>query len=134
MISFVVCKDIKYGRERVWDIISDVRKIPEFWKGTRELNVVEVSKGVYEGEVKFAFPSKGKVRIEVHSEENKVIINYLKGPVIGQHEIYIDGEKVCSKWNVRLTFPFNLRERWTEEHFRSGAEHALDRVIESCAK
>ncbi|MEM0174396.1 MAG: SRPBCC family protein [Sulfolobaceae archaeon] len=128
MISFTVCKEIR-DKEKVWNIVKDIRRIPEFWKGTRELNVVEVEHGVYEGEIKFAFPSKGKVRIEVL--ENKVVINYLKGPVLGKHEIYIEGDKICSSWNVKLSFPFNLREKWTAEHFKSGAVHALERIVES---
>ena len=128
MISFTVCKEVK-DKEKVLSIIKDVKRMPEFWKGTRELNVVEVGQGVYEGEVKFAFPSKGKVRIEVL--ENKVVVNYLKGPVIGKHEIYVEGDKICSSWNVRLSFPFNLREKWTAEHFKSGTVHALERIVNS---
>ncbi|MFP3198152.1 MAG: SRPBCC family protein, partial [Sulfolobaceae archaeon] len=64
MINFEICKEID-DREKVWDVVKDVKKIPEFWKGTRELNVEETSQGVYEGDVRFAFPSKGKVKIEI---------------------------------------------------------------------
>jgi hypothetical protein len=128
MINFEICKEID-DREKVWDVVKDVKKIPEFWKGTRELNVEETSQGIYEGDVRFAFPSKGKVKIEIHEGEKRIIINYLKGPVLGTHEIYITDTKLCSKWNIRLTFPFSLRERWTEEHFKSGTQHALERIL-----
>lgn len=109
--------------------MKNVKDIPNYWKGTRELNVKEVQKGVYEGTIRFAFPSSGKVRIEVFEEEKKIRINYLEGPVRGVHEIYVTHDKICSSWKVNLSPLLRLFERRVEEHFKSGTEHALERII-----
>lgn len=128
MISFVICKDIN-DENKIWNIIRDPFKIPTYWKGTRELNIKEVQDHVYEGTVKFAFPSSGRVRITVNENERKVQISYLSGPITGTHEIYIQDNKLCSKWNVKLSIFLMPMEKRTEEHFKLGTEHALERIV-----
>lgn len=129
MIEFTICKDFNGRRDRIWELVKDVSLIPEFWKGTRQLNVVEKSNGVYEGEVKFAFPSKGKIRIEIDEEKKTLKMIYLSGPIKGLNTITVGESTICSQWNVKLTFPFNLRSNWIKDHFMSGTEHALERII-----
>ncbi|MBB5254327.1 SRPBCC family protein [Sulfurisphaera ohwakuensis] len=128
MIRFTICKDVE-DEDKIWEIIRDPYKIPNYWKGTRELNIREVSKNIYEGEVRFAFPAKGKVKIEVDDNSRRITISYLSGPVKGKHEIEIKDKKICSNWNVELSLLFRFREKWTEEHFRSGTIHALERIV-----
>ena len=128
MIDFTICKDIS-DREKVWEIVRNPYDIPNYWKGTRELNIKEIQKGVYEGDIRFAFPSSGKVRIVVDEGNKKVTINYLSGPVKGYHEITVETDKICSKWNVQLSLVLRPFEKNTEEHFKSGTVNALDRIV-----
>lgn len=128
MIDFTICKNIS-DREKVWEIVRNPYDIPNYWKGTRELNIKEIQKGVYEGEIRFAFPSSGKVRIVVDDDSKKVMINYLSGPVKGYHEIIVETDKICSKWNVQLSLFLRPFEKRTEVHFKSGTVNALDRIV-----
>ncbi|BFH73838.1 hypothetical protein SJAV_17820 [Sulfurisphaera javensis] len=128
MIKFTICKEIG-NEDKVWEIIKDPYKIPNYWKGTRELNIKEIGRNIYEGDIKFAFPSSGKVRIMVDDNSKRVIINYLSGPIRGIHEITIENKQLCSKWSVELSLLLKPMEKRTEEHFKSGTIHAIERII-----
>lgn len=128
MISFTICKELK-DSEKTWKIVKDPYKIPKYWKGTRELNIKEVENGLFEGEIRFAFPSSGEVRIIVDENKKSVTINYLSGPIKGVHEITVEPNQICSKWNVELSIFLKPFEKKTEEHFKSGTINALERII-----
>jgi len=128
LINFVICREVQ-NVEKIWEIVRNPFDIPNYWKGTRELNIREVEKGVYEGDIRFAFPAKGKVRIIVDDYSKKIIINYLSGPIKGSHEIYVEEDKICSKWNVKTSIFLRPFEKNITEHFKSGTIHALERII-----
>ncbi|AAY80388.1 hypothetical protein [Sulfolobus acidocaldarius] len=129
MIRFTVCKDFpSHIKNQVWQIASDVKRMTEFWRGIKELNVVK-NGDFYEGSVHFAFPASGKIRIEI--ENSLVRLVYLSGPMKGTQEISINETKLCSNWNVKLNFPYLLFERWIRDHFEQGARNALKRIVDS---
>lgn len=134
MIRFIVCKEFKADSQRVWEVVSDVSRVPEFWRGTRELRVRETQKDVFEGEIRFAFPAKGLIRIARDPLKKVVIFQYLKGPVKGTNEVTVRDGELCSEWNVGLSFPYRLLEKRIAGHFRKGTENALERAIVTASR
>ncbi|AKA74342.1 SRPBCC family protein [Saccharolobus solfataricus] len=129
MIEFVVEKSFTTSEDIVWRIVRDVNSIPNYWKGVRELNVKEVGKNVYEGKIRFAFPSSGKVRIIVNDDERLITFEYLDGPIRGYNKVKVSKGKISSEWRVTMSGLLKLIENWNRDHFMEGTEHALERIL-----
>ncbi|AEB94954.1 MAG: SRPBCC family protein [Metallosphaera sp.] len=129
MIKFSITKGFQPEiHDLVLDIVKDVNSMPKYWKGIRELNLTKVSDNLYEGKIRFAFPSTSTVRIEVNDDSVK--LRFLRGILQGQNEIRVLKDKVTSTWEVKMPFymrPFDGRNK---EHFEQGTTHALERIIE----
>jgi hypothetical protein len=129
MITFSVSKKFDVSPQAVWNIVKDVNSIPKYWKGTRELHVNKVAEGIYEGVVRFAFPSKGRIRLIVDDENKKLTFNYLFGPIKGYNIVEVKENEIISSWRVKMSLLLALAESWNAKHFKQGTEHALDRII-----
>ncbi len=134
MIRFIVCKEFSADPQRVWEVVSDVSRVPEFWRGTRELRVKETQRDVFEGEIRFAFPAKGLIRITRDPVRRSMTFQYLKGPVKGTNEVTVNESELCSEWSVSLSFPYSVLEKRIAGHFRKGTENALERVIATASR
>jgi len=120
----------------VWRRLSDVDRIPEFWHGTRSLQVV--SRGPKSGgretvkaKAKFAFGGAGEVEITADEPAMTLTSDYKSGPFKGTQVVRVVGNAVEAKWDVNFTGLFKLTSSWTGGHFKSGTLHALERL---CAK
>ncbi|AEE93168.1 conserved hypothetical protein [Acidianus hospitalis W1] len=129
MITFSVSKKFDVSPQAVWNIVKDINSIPRYWKGTRELHVNKVAEGIYEGVVRFAFPSKGRIRLIVDDKNRKLTFNYLSGPIKGYNIVEVKENEIISSWRVKMSLLLALAESWNAKHFKQGTEHALDRII-----
>ncbi|MEM0304524.1 MAG: SRPBCC family protein [Saccharolobus sp.] len=130
MIEFRVEKPFTLPSSIVWEIVRDVNSIPNYWKGTRELDVKEIKEGVYEGTVRFAVPMRGKVRITVSDNDKILLFDYLKGPIIGYNKVSVGENKIVSEWKVRMTGLLKIMDKWNSKHFMEGTQNALERIIQ----
>jgi hypothetical protein len=128
MIRFKVSKEIE-NPNVLWEVVKDVSSIPNYWKGIRELRVKEISPGIYEGEVKFAFPSTSKVRLEIRENERKLLFHFLGGILKGFNEVRVGERTIESTWEVEMPLYMRPLESRNQEHFRQGTENALERMI-----
>jgi ribosome-associated toxin RatA of RatAB toxin-antitoxin module len=126
---------LEFGGEpsAVWERLSDVERIPEFWHGTRSLQIVgRESKGpgkeTVKARAKFAFGGSGDVEITADAETKTMTSNYTSGPFKGAQVVKVVGNAIEAKWDVNFTGVFKLTSSWTGGHFRSGTVHALERL------
>jgi len=117
----------------VWERLSDVDRIPEFWHGTRSLQIVgRESKGpgkeTVKARAKFAFGGSGDVEITADKAALTLTSNYTSGPFKGAQVVKIVGNAIEAKWDVNFTGVFKLTSSWTGGHFKSGTAHALERL------
>lgn len=129
------CEQIsKAEPEQIWDIISQWKRVPEFWKGTRELNPQENETF----QVRFAFPGTGVMRIELDKPGLTVREDYLKGPFKGFKTTSVttdDGvSKLKTEWNVKLSPALMFGRSSIEKHFKEGTVNALKRISEASEK
>ncbi|AWR94201.1 SRPBCC family protein [Acidianus brierleyi] len=129
MIEFRVSREIK-NPEAVWKVASDVVSIPKYWKGISRLDVQKVGDH-YEGKVRFAFPSTSYVRIFVDDDNKIMKIEFTKGIIKGFNEVGVKESEIYSFWKVSESIILKPFEKRNFEHFKLGAEHALERIIES---
>jgi len=129
MIEFRVSREIK-NPEAVWKVASDVMAIPKYWKGISRLDIQKVEDH-YEGKVKFAFPSTSYVRIFVDDDNKIMRIEFTKGIIKGFNEVGVKENEIYSFWKVSESILLKPFEKRNFEHFKLGAEHALERIIDS---
>jgi ribosome-associated toxin RatA of RatAB toxin-antitoxin module len=55
MVDIHISKDIEASQEKVWDIVSDVDREPEFWYGTKLIKNIKKDGNVIEREVVISF-------------------------------------------------------------------------------
>lgn len=132
-IEFTVSRKVNPGDlERVWQVLSDVRNMPRYWRGHREVEVLRRDGNTYFVNIKFAFQgpnNRGVAKIEVNDDGRFVVINYVRGPIRGYVKNYIDGDTVVSQWKVKITPLFLVFKPWIRRHFMNGASNALARIV-----
>jgi hypothetical protein len=116
------------GRDEVWKRVSAVREIPNYWHGTKSLEVVSEGQNAVHAKLKFAFGGSGEADILTDDGTTTVTIRYTSGPFTGEQAITVSDGEVRARWDIRFMGVFRLAARWNEGHFRSGTRHALERL------
>ena len=128
-------KEIEAPTARVWDIISDIDRDPEFWHGTKSIKNINKNKvgNVIEREVVIAF--KNSVCREVvtldpkKSVKMKVVDGLLKGTKdIEITEIANNKTRIDVQWDIKVKGFFGIFTRIIKKHISEGTEDALDRI------
>jgi len=117
----------------VWEKLSDIARIPEFWHGTRSLQVIARDSGgpgreTVKARAKFAFGGSGDVEITADKAMMTLTSDYTSGPFKGVQVVKIVGNAIEARWDVSFTGVFRLTSSWTGGHFKSGTLHALERL------
>jgi hypothetical protein len=121
--------DFEGDPEVVWKRISDVEKIPEYWHGTKSLEVLEKIDGTkVMAAAKFAFGGSGKVRITTDAAARTLLLEYLSGPFTGTQTVRIVAKRLEAEWDIAFHGIFKIGSGRTAGHFRSGTVHALERL------
>ena len=113
----------------VWRRVSAVMEIPNYWHGTRSLEVVGESGGATHVKVRFAFGGSGEADISADEERRTLTIDYTSGPFTGRQTVMIGDGKIAASWDVKFRGIYRAASKWNEGHFRSGTVHALARLV-----
>ncbi len=132
MIRFRVEVPLDRSASRAaWALLSDIKGMPRFWGGHREVRVVENKTDGVMVAIRFAFPgpgNRGMALVSVDNASARVSIRYLKGPVRGLVVNAVEPEALSSSWSVSLAPHLRLFEPIVRRHFVSGTRHALERI------
>jgi ribosome-associated toxin RatA of RatAB toxin-antitoxin module len=72
MVIIHASKDVRAGPDRIWDIVSDIEREPEFWHGTKSIQNIKQAGNIVEREVGIAFKNS-KCREVVKLDHKKSI-------------------------------------------------------------
>ena len=117
---------IMSDKDKIWELLSDYKRIPEFWHGTRS---IEKTGDTYK--VQFAFPGKATMELEEDSNNFTLTEKYLKGPFTGTKTTRLEGSdpvKMQSIWNIKLSPMLRVFSGKLQGHFQEGTEDALLRI------
>ena len=117
----------------VWERLSDIERIPEFWHGTRSLEVLGrdpkgQGKETVRARARFAFGGSGEVEITADEATMTLTSDYKSGPFSGTQVVKIVGNAIEARLDARFSGLFKLTSSWTGGHFKSGTRHALERL------
>jgi len=122
--------DFEGDPDAVWERMSDVEKIPEYWHGTKSLRVLEKGEvGKVVAAARFAFGGSGKVEITMDAASRTLLQRYLSGPFTGTQTVRIVGKKLEARWDIEFHGLFKIGSGRMAGHFKSGTVHALERLV-----
>lgn len=118
--------------DRVWDVVSDIDREPEFWHGTKSIKNIKKTGSVVEREVIIAFRNS-KCR-EVVKLDNKRSINVeiIEGPIRGKKTIVLKTIKTTIDvvWDIKMNGLYGIFSGMIKKHILKGTEDALQRISE----
>ena len=130
MLSFTVERRYSSSAETVWQRVSDIRNMPAYWHGQKGIELSRSGTGDFEAVIDFAFGGRGKAVLSVDTAALRVTLDYCTGPFTGTQEIKVGDGVLSASWNIRFTGAYRLLERFNRKHFRTGTEHALERLCQ----
>jgi len=129
--------EIQAGRDKVWDIISDLSKERDYWHSIKEVRVISQNENIIEREVLQNF-SGGKVlqKVVLHPKNSVEFFN-LRGSMKGTKVLFIEPitegiTKLTAAWHVKLSLSFLLFAPIVKKHIREGTRNALKRIKAVC--
>jgi ribosome-associated toxin RatA of RatAB toxin-antitoxin module len=135
MVLIHASKDVPAALDRVWDVVSDIDREPEFWHGTKSIKNIKKTGSVVEREVVIAFRNS-KCR-EVVKLDNKRSINVeiTEGPIRGKKTIVLKTIKnhattIDVVWDIKMNGLYGIFSGMIKKHILKGTEDALQRISE----
>ncbi|MGN6709407.1 MAG: SRPBCC family protein, partial [Candidatus Nitrosocosmicus sp.] len=78
--------------EKLWNIISDVDRDPEYWHGTKSIKNIKKEGNIIERETTISFKNSRCKEIVTLDEnnKNKIKIEIIEGPIHGEKTITLE--------------------------------------------
>jgi ribosome-associated toxin RatA of RatAB toxin-antitoxin module len=135
MVIIHVSKEIVAPLEKVWDIVSDIDREPEFWHGTKSIKNVKKEGNIVEREVVIAFRNSLCKEIVTIDPKKSVNIKITDGPMRGTKNIIVNTIEnnnnktiIDVEWNIKLSGFFGMFTGMVKKHILEGTEEALERI------
>jgi carbon monoxide dehydrogenase subunit G len=138
MVAIRVSKNIAASIDRVWNIVADMDREPEFWYGTKSINNINKKGNIIERDVVIAFRDSVCKEIVTIDPKKSINIKITGGLMKGTKNITIDTignnkSRVDVEWNIKLTGFFGMFTGVINKHISEGTQDALDRISKAVA-
>ena len=113
----------------VWKRVSSIERLPEFWHGTRSLQVIRQEGNKTRIRAKFAFGGSRDVEVTTDESNNTLTLNYVSGPFTGVQTVRVVGNTEEARWDIEFKGIYRFGAKRIAGHFRGGTVHALERLV-----
>ncbi len=138
MIAIQVSRELAAPLDKVWEIIADVDREPEFWYGTKSIKNTKKIGKIIEREVVISFRNSICKEIVTLDPKKSVKISIIDGPMKGTKNIMINDvgnnkTRIDVEWNIKLAGFLGMFTRIVKKHISEGTEEALERISKTLA-
>ena len=138
MIEIQVSRELAAPLDKVWEIIADVDREPEFWYGTKSIKNTKKIEKIIEREVVISFRNSICKEIVTLDPKKSVKISIIDGPMKGTKNITINDvgnnkTKIDVEWDIKLAGFLGMFTRMVKKHISEGTEEALERISKTLA-
>ncbi|HEX6028594.1 MAG TPA: SRPBCC family protein [Nitrososphaeraceae archaeon] len=138
MIAIQVSRELAAPLDKVWEIIADVDREPEFWYGTKSIKNTKKIGKIIEREVVISFRNSICKEIVTLDPKKSVKISIIDGPMKGTKNIMINDvgnnkTRIDVEWNIKLAGFLGMFTRMVKKHISEGTEEALERISKTLA-
>ena len=138
MIAIQVSRELAAPLDKVWEIIADVDREPEFWHGTKSIKNIKKIGKIIEREVIISFRNSICKEIVTIDPKKSVKIRIIDGPMKGTKNIIINDvgnnkTRIDVEWDIKLAGFLGMFTRMVKKHISEGTEEALERISKTLA-
>ena len=138
MIEIQVSRELAAPLDKVWEIIADVDREPEFWYGTKSIKNTKKIEKIIEREVVISFRNSICKEIVTIDPKKSVKIRIIDGPMKGTKNIMINDvgnnkTRIDVEWDIKLAGFLGMFTRMVKKHISEGTEEALERISKTLA-
>lgn len=138
MIAIQVSRELAAPLDKVWEIVADVDREPEFWYGTKSIKNTKKIGKIIEREVVISFRNSICKEIVTLDPKKSVKISIIDGPMKGTKNIMINDvgnnkTRIDVEWNIKLAGFLGMFTRMVKKHISEGTEEALERISKTLA-
>ena len=138
MIEIQVSRELAAPLDKVWEIVADVDREPEFWYGTKSIKNTKKIEKIIEREVVISFRNSICKEIVTIDPKKSVKIRIIDGPMKGTKNIMINDvennkTRIDVEWDIKLAGFLGMFTRMVKKHISEGTEEALERISKTLA-
>jgi carbon monoxide dehydrogenase subunit G len=138
VIAIQVSRELAAPLDKVWEIIADVDREPEFWYGTKSIKNTKKTEKIIEREVVISFRNSICKEIVTLDPKKSVKISIIDGPMKGTKNIMINDvgnnkTRIDVEWDIKLAGFLGMFTRIVKKHISEGTEEALERISKTLA-
>jgi carbon monoxide dehydrogenase subunit G len=133
MVNFHASKQINAPLSKVWAIMADLDKEPEFWHGTKSIKNIKKSENLVEREVVIAFRNSVCKETVSLNPMKSITTQITDGPIKGKKVVVLHSEGedltiVDVEWDIKVSGIMSIFSGVVKKHILEGTEAALDRI------
>ena len=138
MVTIQVSRELAAPLDKVWEIVADVDREPEFWHGTKSIKNTKKIEKIIEREVVISFRNSICKEIVTLDPKKSVKISIIDGPMKGTKNIMINDvgnnkTRIDVEWDIKLAGFLGVFTRMVKKHISEGTEEALERISKTLA-
>ncbi len=136
MTVILAKREINSPIDKIWDIISNVDKDPEYWHGTRSIKNIKKEGNTIEREVIISFKNYKCKEIVSLYNKNKITIEMVEGPLIGRKTITLEKldeniTRINVVWDIHMKGLLNIFTIFVKKHILKGTVDAIARIAKN---
>src|SRR5215831_14385304 len=133
MVLIHASKKMAASIDRVWDVVSDIDRDPNFWRGTRQIKNISKAENRVKRDVVIAFRNSVCREIVVFDPKKSINIEITEGPIKGKKTIALSNiennfTRIDVEWNIKINGLFVIFTQIVKKHILSGTQEALERI------
>lgn len=123
--------------DRVWSVVSDLDKEPDFWWGTKEVRNISRDGNVLNRAIVQNFGNKMISQRVIFRPKEEIEIRYLKGVTEGTKLLKLeklrdDRQRITATWDIHFSGVYGLISFFLARHVKNGTFDALGRIKQAC--
>jgi ribosome-associated toxin RatA of RatAB toxin-antitoxin module len=133
-------REVRASTDKVWEVISDVDRDPEYWNGMSSLNNIRREGNVTERSVVVGFMGHtGFQKVILHPRES-IDLTMTKGPMKGSREIRLSSLDNGHKTRVDVSWKFHFSgvpifaRGFVKSQLEGTTKEALERIAKAAEK
>ncbi len=138
MVTIQVSRELAAPFDKVWELVADVDREPEFWYGTKSIKNTKKTGKIIEREVAISFRNSICKEIVILDPKKSVKISIIDGPMKGTKNIMVNDvgnnkTRIDVEWDIKLAGFLGMFTRMVKKHISEGTEEALERISKTLA-
>ena len=135
-VKIAEVREVDAPADKVWDIISDVDRDPQYWSGLVSIRNIRKEGNLIEREVVVGFMGrKGTQRIELVPKES-IHLTMIDGPLRGSREIKLvpleaKRTKIDVSWDIQFSAIPDFAQGFVRARLEEGTREALDKIAKA---